>query len=82
MDTQSPVEESRPVRSVASFWRIAAQAATVGIFLLLFGAFLDLARALLLPVTAAFVIGTMLDQVHDRVGDRRIGGALQQKGLC
>src|SRR5665647_2517694 len=72
MDTQSPVEESRPVRSVASFWRIAAQAATVGIFLLLFGAFLDLARALLLPVTAAFVIGTMLGPISARAATHRI----------
>ena len=72
MDTQSPVEESRPVRSVASFWRIASQAATVGIFLLLFGAFLDLARALLLPVTAAFVIGTMLGPIATRASAHRI----------
>ena len=50
---------------IANFWPMAAQAATVGIFLLLFGAFLELARVLLLPVTAAFVIGTMLGPVAD-----------------
>jgi len=66
------VEDPQPVRSIADFWRIAAQAATIGIFLLLFGAFLDLARGLLLPVTAAFVIGTMLGPISARAAARRI----------
>ena len=54
------------------FWRLAAQVATVGIFLLLFGALLDLARLLLLPVTAAFVIGTMLGPIAERGAAHRI----------
>ena len=58
--------------SAAGFWRVAAQVATVGIFLLLFGAFLDLARLLLLPVTAAFVIGTMLGPIAERGRAHRI----------
>ncbi len=65
-------EEPRPVTSAESFWRTAAQVATVGIFLLLFGAFLELARVLLLPVTAAFVIGTMLGPVAERGAAHRI----------
>ena len=62
----------RPVTSAVGFWRVAAQVATVGIFLLLFGAFLDLARLLLLPVTAAFVIGTMLGPIAERGVAHRI----------
>ena len=65
-------EEPRPATSAESFWRTAAQVATVGIFLLLFGASLELARVLLLPVTAAFVIGTMLGPVAERGAAHRI----------
>lgn len=80
MDTKSPVErqrspiieELRPISGVPSVWRRAAQVATVGIFVLLFGAFLELARVVLLPVTAAFVIGTMLGPIAERATARRI----------
>jgi predicted PurR-regulated permease PerM len=65
-------EGPRPGTSAVGFWRMAAQVATVGIFLLLFGAFLDLARLLLLPVTAAFVIGTMLGPIAERGAAHRI----------
>jgi predicted PurR-regulated permease PerM len=41
-------------------WELAARAATVGIFFLLFCAVLDLARTILLPVVSAVVIGLML----------------------
>jgi predicted PurR-regulated permease PerM len=41
-------------------WQTMAQLATIGIFVLLFWAVLDLGRTLLLPVVSAFVIGTML----------------------
>lgn len=60
------------VTGAVGFWRVAARVATVGIFLLLFGAFLDLARALLLPVTAAFVIGTMLGPIVERGSQHRV----------
>jgi predicted PurR-regulated permease PerM len=42
------------------FWRQMALLATVGIFLIMFGVLLDVARFLLLPVASAIVIGTML----------------------
>lgn len=74
MDIESPVAAKAPTGSEQrrTFWRMAARAATIGIFLLLFGAFLELARALLLPITAAFVIGTMLGPISDRASARRI----------
>ena len=65
-------EAPRPVTGAVGFWRVAAHVATVGIFLLLFGAFLDIARLLLLPVTAAFVIGTMLGPIAERGAAHRI----------
>jgi predicted PurR-regulated permease PerM len=65
-------EGSRSITGSGRVWRVAAQVGTVGIFLLLFVAFLDLARLLLLPVTAAFVIGTMLGPIAERGAARRI----------
>ncbi len=79
MGMQSPVEGRRPEiaedarpSSVDDFWRMAARVAVVGIFVLLFGAFLVLARTVLLPVTAAFVIGIMLGPISDRASARGI----------
>lgn len=78
MDMQRPAEgESSTAtaerhRGVTSVWRVASQAATVGIFVLLFGTFLELARAVLLPVTAAFVIGTLLGPISERASAYRI----------
>ena len=55
-----------------TFWRTAAQGASIGIFILLFGAFLDLARAILLPIVSALVIGTMFGPISSRVGRYRV----------
>jgi predicted PurR-regulated permease PerM len=44
----------------------ATQVATIGIFILLFGAFLQTARTLLLPVVCAFTIGFMLSPLARR----------------
>ena len=54
--------EADPPPSVTptTFWRQAAQIATVGIFLILFGVVLDLARAVLLPIVSAAIVGAML----------------------
>jgi predicted PurR-regulated permease PerM len=52
-DPQAPVMPT-------TFWRQAAQVATVGIFVIMFGAFLDLARAVVLPIVSAAMVGTML----------------------
>jgi len=55
-----------------TFWRTAAQGASIGIFILLFGAFLDLARAILLPIVSALVIATMFGPIASRVGRCRV----------
>jgi predicted PurR-regulated permease PerM len=52
--------DPQPTVSPTGFWRQAAQVATVGIFLIMFGAFLDLARVVLLPIVSAAIVGTML----------------------
>jgi predicted PurR-regulated permease PerM len=54
------VSDPRPVGSIGSIWRSSAQVATIGIFLLLFGAALYVCRPLLLPILTAMVIGATL----------------------
>src|SRR5262249_45311219 len=46
--------------------------ATIGIFIILFGAFLDLARVVLLPVVSATVVGFMLGPLARLAGRARI----------
>ncbi len=60
------INDPQPVVHVSAAWRNAAQAATIGIFIILFIAALELARAILLPATSAFVIGLMLGPLSAR----------------
>ena len=52
--------DPKPVSKVTVLWRTGAQAATIGIFVLLFIAALYFGRPVLLPVMAAATIGLML----------------------
>jgi predicted PurR-regulated permease PerM len=54
------LDAEEPIGAAGIPWQTAAHVATVGIFVVLFWAVLDLARTILLPVVSAFVIGTML----------------------
>ena len=54
------ISDPLPVDSVRTMWSSAGQAATIGIFLLLFGAFLYVGRAILLPILAAAVVALTL----------------------
>lgn len=51
------IKDPQPVDSVQHMWESAGQAATVGIFLLLFGAFLYVGRPILMPLLAAAIGG-------------------------
>jgi predicted PurR-regulated permease PerM len=65
------VTDPHPVAAVSSLWRTAAQAATIGIFVILFVTALDLARPLLLPAVSSFVVTMMLGPLSaraDRLG--------------
>src|SRR5262249_32282424 len=53
-------DDEEPSRLDTFPWKLAARAATIGIFFLLFCAVLELARVVLLPVVSAIVIGLML----------------------
>jgi predicted PurR-regulated permease PerM len=57
---QLDLTDPRPLMTPSMFWRQAAQLATIGIFIIMFGAFLDIARPVVMPIVAAAVFGTML----------------------
>ena len=54
------ISDPKPVGDVTMAWAAAGQAANVGIFLILFGAFLYIGRAILLPIFAAAIIALTL----------------------
>jgi predicted PurR-regulated permease PerM len=54
------INDPQPVDNIEKMWLSAGSAATVGIFLLLFGGFLYVGKAILLPVIAAAVISLTL----------------------
>jgi predicted PurR-regulated permease PerM len=56
-----------PIASRETFWRGTTEVAIIGIFLLLTLATLQFSRALLLPVTLAIVVGTMMAPLAARL---------------
>jgi predicted PurR-regulated permease PerM len=54
------ISDPQPVANVKDMWMSASQAATIGIFLLLFVAFLYVGRAIVLPTFAAAVVALTL----------------------
>src|ERR1700681_2258560 len=74
--TELELTDPRPVVAPAVFWRHAAHLATIGIFLIMFGAVLDLARNVLLPIVSAAVIGTMFGPLARMAARRGIPGWL------
>ncbi len=54
------ISDPQPVASVDSLWTSMGQAATIGIFLLLFGGFLYLGRAILLPIVISAIVALTL----------------------
>jgi predicted PurR-regulated permease PerM len=64
------ISDPQPVDNITNVWASAGQAATIGIFLLLFGAFLYLGRAILLPFFAAAIVSLTLAPLV-KAGKRR-----------
>jgi predicted PurR-regulated permease PerM len=64
------IDNPLPVDNVQSLWTSAGQVATIGIFLILFGAFLYIGRAILLPILAAAVVALTLAPMV-KAGKRR-----------
>lgn len=61
-------EAAVPVYISPAFLSMAAQAATIGIFLFVFFVFLDQGRPVLVPLVSAVVIGWMLGPAHAFLG--------------
>jgi predicted PurR-regulated permease PerM len=57
------ISDPSPVDSVQKMWVSAGQVANIGTFLILFGAFLYVGRAILLPILAAAVIALTLGPI-------------------
>jgi predicted PurR-regulated permease PerM len=66
------VKDPEVPESIEDVWGATAQLATVGIFILLLGAFLYLCRPILMPVLAAMVIGTTFAPVVKAAARRRL----------
>ena len=54
------ISDPQPVQNVTNVWLSAGQAANIGIFLILLGAFLYIGRAILLPILAASIVALTL----------------------
>jgi hypothetical protein len=54
------ISDPQPVENVTNVWLSVGQAANIGIFLILFGAFLYIGRAILLPILAASIVALTL----------------------
>jgi predicted PurR-regulated permease PerM len=54
------ISDPQPVENVGNVWLSVGQAANIGIFLILFGAFLYIGRAILLPILAASIVALTL----------------------
>ena len=63
---QLGLTDPKPLTEVSVLWRTAAQAATIGIFAVMFIAALYFGRPVLLPAAAATVIGLMLGPISGR----------------
>lgn len=66
------ITDPHPLERRIVAWRSAAQFAAIGIFLILLIAALELARPVLVPVTAAIVIGMMLGPLSSFAAKYRI----------
>jgi predicted PurR-regulated permease PerM len=66
------ITDPQPVSEVSRFWRTAAQAATIGMFLILLVVALSLGRPILLPVASAFVVSMMLGPLSARAERYRV----------
>jgi predicted PurR-regulated permease PerM len=64
------ISDPHPVGSISGLWSSAGQAATIGIFLLLFGAFLYFGRTILVPILIAAVVSLTLAPLI-RAAERR-----------
>ncbi len=63
---QFGARDPNPLKDASSFWRVMSQAATIAMAVILFGAFLFVARSLLVPILAALVVSLTLGPMSAR----------------
>src|SRR5688572_11365849 len=54
------ITDPKPLDKVEGMWRVSAQIATIGIFVVVLIAAIDYGRPILLPIVSAFMVGMML----------------------
>lgn len=75
------ITDPQPVNEVSRLWRTAAQAATIGMFLILLVVALSLGRPILLPVASAFVVSMMLGPLSARAERYRVPSLISALAL-
>ena len=76
------VRDPAPLEDTSTFWRVMAQAATIGMFVLAVGAFLYFSRPLLLPVLAAVTVGMTVGPVASWLERRRVPSWVTALATC
>jgi predicted PurR-regulated permease PerM len=66
------IRNPQPVAAVSNLWRTTSQSATIGIFVIMLIAALDIARPVLLPAASAFVVTMMLGPLSAQAGRYRV----------
>lgn len=75
-DREADILPAKPETSEQDLWRRASRVSTIGIFVLLVGAFLFFARTLVAPIVAAAIIGFTFGPLQDRLARYRIPASL------
>jgi len=71
-DRETDVLPVEPEVSEQEWWRLASRVSTIGIFVLLIGAFLFFARTLVAPIVAAAIISVTFGPLQDRLARYKV----------
>jgi predicted PurR-regulated permease PerM len=75
-DREADILPAEPEASEQDWWRLASRISTIGIFVLLLGAFLFFARTLVAPIVAAAIISIIFGPLEERAARYRIPASL------
>jgi predicted PurR-regulated permease PerM len=75
-DREADAWPAKPDAPEQDWWRTASRISTIGIFILLLGAFLFFARTIIAPIVAAAIISIMFGPLQERAASYRIPASL------
>ena len=76
LDREADIRLAESEAPEQDWWRIASRISTIGIFVLLLGAFLFFARTLVAPIVAAVIISIMFGPLAAKAAQYRIPALL------